>query len=291
MGAQRIAFSAGKRSLSMGLDLDPARSNERTIIQSLAAGDFYEPDVAKVMVQVVRPGDVVVDVGANAGFFTTLLATLTGPEGQVLSFEPGDDNLTRLRNNIAINDFSHVSVIERPASDRTGPVQFFLNSDDSGGNALWDVATFEGNTRSAAAPQVMTLQATTVADEILRLNLPAPKLIKVDTEGAELNVLKGCRTFLENRQTPFVIAEVHPFGLEKMGATPQALREFMATFGYESFGLYFDGTLPRLIPRKTGINAPAIFNLLFTTPDDLGDFWPPVFHDPRNSPSSPAAAK
>jgi hypothetical protein len=69
-----------------------------------------------------------------------------------------------------------------------------------------------------------------------------------------------------------------------MGFTPQDMREFMAEFGYESFGLYNDGTLPRLIPRATSIMAPFIINLLFTTPEYLGQFWPSVVHDPRGNP-------
>lgn len=280
MTAIQIGFPVGGVRRSMILDLDSARSNEAFILKYIANGQHYEPDVSSTLLQIVQEGDVVVDVGANAGFFTVLAATLTGPTGRVVSFEPGDNNLDRLKNNIALNNYAHVTLIEQPACDVPGEVRFFINSDDSGGNALWDPGEFKGNVKSAAAPRPITMQGTTVDAEIERLGLPAPKVIKIDTEGAELTVLKGCRKLLTGRRTPYVIAEYHPTGLEKMGASPYELRAFMAGFGYSAFFIYYDGALPRLVPLDTEIGAPCIFNLLFATPEDVGRVWNTAWHDP-----------
>ena len=85
------------RSLSMKIDLDPARANEAWIMKFLERGAYYEHDIARLMCDTVDEGDVVVDVGANAGFFTALMGMLVGPRGRVLSFEPGENNLARLR--------------------------------------------------------------------------------------------------------------------------------------------------------------------------------------------------
>jgi FkbM family methyltransferase len=246
----------------------------------LERGAYYEPDVARLMCDTVDEGDVVVDVGANAGFFTALLATLVGPRGKVVSFEPGENNLPRLKNNIALNQLANVALIEKPASDSPGAVSFFINSDDSGGNALWDPATFAGNVETAARPQAHTLQATTIDAEFERLSLPPPKLIKIDTEGAELKVLEGCRRLLKNRKVPFVVTEYHPFGLEKMGASPEALRGFMETLGYSTFALYYDGAMPRLIPPGTEITIPCFVNVLFSTPENVGRYYRTYFHHP-----------
>lgn len=275
-----LDFTSRGRPVRMELDLDRARANEATIISFLERGRHYEPDVSLMMCKIVEPGDVVVDVGANAGFFTVLLGALTGPNGRVVSFEPGDNNIARLKNNIALNRLENVALIEKAASDAVGEIAFFINSDDSGGNALWDVGTFPGNVKSAAAPQTVTIKATTVDAELEQLGLPAPKLIKVDTEGAELQVLRGCKDVLTGCKVPFVIAEYHPFGLVQMGTAPEALRTYMEDCGYSTFAMYYDGTMPKLIPRGTEISMPSIINLLFSTPEHVARIWPTYYHHP-----------
>lgn len=280
MALIQLEFSIRSRHLNMLMDLDRGRSNERHILHYLDTGQHYEPDISSLMMRLVEEDDVVVDVGANAGFFTVLLATLVGPKGRVLSFEPEPNTAERLKNNIAVNAFENVTVIAQPASAAPGEVTLFLNSDDVGGNALWNVGTFPGNVKSAGDPKPVAMQATTIDDEIARRQLPPPKLIKIDTEGAELEVLKGCRNLLAGRQVPFVIAEYHPFGLDKMGGSGRALQAFMDGFGYSCFGTYYDGDMPRLIPAASNIDAPCIINLLFSTPEHLGRAWPTVYHHP-----------
>lgn len=280
MPVATLQIRSRARSLGMNIDLDPARPNEAWIMKFLERGAYYEPDIARLMCDSIDEGDVVVDVGANAGFFTVLMGMLAGPRGRVLSFEPGVNNLDRLRNNIALNALTNVELVEKPASDAPGPVSFFLNSDDTGGNALWDPAAFEGNDKSAASTQVQTLQATTIDAEFERLSLPAPKFIKIDTEGAELKVLAGCKGLLKGRKVPLVVTEYHPFGLEKMGSSPQELRGFMESFGYSTFVLYYDGSMPRLIPPGVEIVIPCFVNVLFSTPEALARVYKTYFHHP-----------
>lgn len=275
-----LEFVSRERKLRLQIDLDPTRANENSIIKFLERGRHYEPDVSLMMCQLVEPGDLVVDVGANAGFFTALLGVLVGPSGCVMSFEPGSNNLGRLKNNIALNKLENVTLIEQAASNVPGDITFFINSDDSGGNALWDVGTFPGNVKSAAAPEKVTIRATTLDAEIERLGRGLPKLIKVDVEGAELQVLLGAAKMLSGCRVPFVIAEYHPFGLVKMGTTPEALRGFMESLGYSTFALYYDGAMPKFIPPGTGLAIPSIVNLLFSTPSEVARVWNRYFHHP-----------
>ena len=103
-------------------------------------------------IQIVEEGDVVVDIGANAGFFTVLLGTLAGPGGRVISFEPGAANIQRLKNNIKLNELANVNLVEQPASHTGKEITFYINSDDSGGNALWDVGTYPTNLEECGPP-------------------------------------------------------------------------------------------------------------------------------------------
>jgi FkbM family methyltransferase len=259
------------RQLEMVQDLEPA--DDTTIFSSLNAGTLYEADVAHVMMRVLHDGDVALDVGANIGFFTVMMAKLTAPGGRVAAFEPGPDNLARLRRNIATAGVDNVTVIEQPASDAAGPIRFYLNSDVSGGHALWDPGSFPGNTKSLAEPRIARAMATTLDAVVQELDLPPPRLIKIDTEGAEHRVLAGATGLLRDRRVPYIVAELHDFGLHQLGSSPRELRRFMQGFGYATFGLYYDGAMPKLIPPDTELQPPHIINVLFSTIEDVGRLW------------------
>ena len=281
MGEFTINVKGGCRPCTMRMALDPALRNEKFIIDHLAAGAFCDPDVAEIFLKVLREGDTVVDIGANVGFFTLLAAALVGPEGRVVSFEPDPANFARLQANVRANGFEHVTLIHRPVSDHAGPVSFFLNSDDSGGSALWNPEEYPGNIRTKANPQVLSLESTTLDAELDRLGLRSVRLVKVDTEGAEHQVVRGARHLLANRGVPFVVAELHTFGLKQLGTSQGALREEMAGAGYDTFLLYHKGTLPRFIPPATAIQGQFVCNILFTTVAAVGALWPTCAHDPR----------
>jgi FkbM family methyltransferase len=275
-------FSRGDTPLQLKMDLDEENSNEKTILNFLQSGNFYEPDVSNILVKVLGEGDVVLDIGANVGFFTVLAARLVGPAGHVVAFEPDAANLARLRGNLVLNDIANVTVVEKAATNQEGQVRFFINSDNSGGNALWDPGQFPGNAKSLASPVSLAVAATTLDAECARLRLRAPKLIKIDTEGADQLVLEGARALLARRTTPFVIAELHEFGLAKMGCSQQSLRGLMEGFGYATFALSYGGALPKLVPPATRIEARLFINLLFSTPERVGEYWPTTFIDPRD---------
>ena len=266
------------RKLSMVQDLDRAR--DPSIFGIMDQGVMYEADVAHVMMRALRDGDIAVDVGANIGFFTVLMAAAVTPSGRVIAFEPGADNLERLEANIAVSGMTHIEVVRRPASDRVGPSQFYLNSDAGGGHALWDPAAYPGNVRSQAQQRVLDVTTTTLDREMSRLGVAAPRLIKIDTEGAEHRVLSGAVELLREHRVPYIVAELHEFGLRQLGSSQQALRRFMQGFGYATFALFYDGSLPKLIPPETQLQSRHILNLLFSSVEDVGPLWQSENHQP-----------
>jgi FkbM family methyltransferase len=241
----------------------------------VAQGFFYEPDVSQLFERVIRPGDTVFDVGANIGLFSVYAASKVGPSGRVVSFEPDVDNIAKLRANLALNQYRHVEVVEKPVSNHTDEIEFFINSDSNGGHAIWDPAMFPGNIRCQTnAPIVRRLRATTLDREMARLGGPVPKLIKVDTEGADQFVLEGgCQLFAE-RKVPFVVSELHQFGLQKLNCSQQSFRHTMERFGYSTFILYYNGILPKLVPAGVELQPEFIINVLFSTPAALAEYWP-----------------
>lgn len=274
MSVIAINLELPNRKLQVKLDLDEQYKNEKTIASFIRSGRYYEPDVSLALIRLVRDGDSVVDVGANAGFFSVLLGALTGAAGRVLSIEPGAHNLSRLKNNLALNGFSHVTVSDRPVTDKEGEVSFFINSDDSGGNALWDPSQFPGNRKTSENPIAHTLSATTLEQAVAAAGLPVPRLIKIDTEGAEQRILEGAGSLIRDRKVPYVVAELHEFGLSKMGCSQASLRSLMEGHGYSTFLLYPDGSLPKLIPPGTRLQSDYFLNLLFSTQQGVAAGWP-----------------
>ena len=277
-------FSRGEATepLQMNLDLDAGRPNEKAVLDWLQGGSLFEPDVSNLCLKVLGDGDVVVDVGANIGFFTVLTSILVGPTGRVVAFEPGAENLRRLRANLAHNDCRNVTIIEKAVTNQMGQIEFFINSDDSGGNALWDPSRYPGNSKSLAAPTRVVVPATTLDAEWEELRLPAPKLIKIDTEGAEQRVLEGARGLIARQQPRFITAELHSFGLAMMECTEESLRGVIEGLGYSTFGMSYAGTLPRLVPAATRIGSHVLINLLFSKPEYIGEYWTTTIINPRN---------
>ncbi len=263
----------------MRLDLDPTRANEALIIGFLGHGKLYEPEIAALMLRAIQPGDTVLDVGANIGFFTLLAAALAGPDGRVVGFEPAPDILERLAVNLAWNDSANVTVVERPVSDRVDTVTFHLNSDNHGAHSLWDPGQHPDHPNSRAHARSIVTTTTTIDAEVARLGLAPPRVIKIDTEGAEHRVLAGAIELLTEFEIPYIIAELHDFGLSQLGSSQAALRGFMAELGYDTFLLYHDGSLPKLVPRGTTIESKYFLNVLFSTPADVGALWPVEYHD------------
>lgn len=234
----------------------------------------YEPDVVAVLRRVLRPGDTMIDVGANVGLHTVIASHLVGPAGKVLAFEPGENNLPALRTAIAHR--ANVEVIGRPASNAAEDVTFYLNADCGGGNALWNPADWPYNPESALHPHPVTLRATTIDTELWHRDISAVRLIKVDTEGAEQRVLEGASGLLRDHRCPFIVAELHEFGLERLGCSQQSLRAMMEQHGYSTWAIYVDGTIPSLVPPGTEMRGRFILNMLFATPEDVGAAWPSI---------------
>lgn len=279
MAAKISGTAADGRDYSFFMDLQPGFVTDGEIANQLSIGQFYEPDVSAAFATIVRPGDYVIDVGANVGWFTLLAAALVGPEGRVDAFEPDPRNGPKLSNNINLNHFEHVSVHHGPLSDTVEEVTFHKCIDGSGGSALWDPGLHPLNPKTRAAPETLVMKTRTIdewmADEgPVNYEEQPVRLIKVDVEGAEGRVLAGARDLLLIEQPPFVIAEMHEFGLQQMGSSQMKLRHFMHSLGYETYVLWADGFMPMMIPIDTTVDSELILNLMYSKPSHVAECWP-----------------
>jgi FkbM family methyltransferase len=153
----------------------------------------YEREQTALFEQMLRPGDTVLDVGANVGYYTLLAAVLVGEHGRVHAFEPEPRNAGFLRRHAAINRCRNVTVQQAAVSDRAGTARFDFGSGSG-----------TGHLADAGAIEVRTLRL----DDYCAEHGLAPTAIKIDVEGAEMSVLQGARETLR-RHLPALFLSTH----------------------------------------------------------------------------------
>jgi FkbM family methyltransferase len=193
------------------------RNRDMTILSGLAAGARMnlggsylqyltgdaEPIVQETLAETLKPGQVVYDVGANIGFFTIICARLVGPRGRVYAFEPMPESATTLRHNVAINSLDNAVVVEKAASSKTDRAELLI-SDWSAFHAL----KAEGISPPEHARGAVAVETVTLDDFVSTGVGEPPDVVKIDVEGAELEVIRGMAALLSSRR-PLLICELH----------------------------------------------------------------------------------
>jgi FkbM family methyltransferase len=193
--------------------------------------------------RLLRPGDHALDVGANIGYFSGVMCQAVGPSGTVCAFEPVDDTYANLLMFKELNRFSPLHTF--PLALGAEPGEAVIRFDDrcSGNSSLYDRNSFAGAVSKAV--RVSTVDGMVGSGEI-----PAPNLIKIDVEGAELSVLLGARQTVAVAR-PAVVLEYNPEAALVAGWSPSDLgRYFGEVGGYDHFLISPDG-----IPRPVDLAA------------------------------------
>jgi FkbM family methyltransferase len=212
---QRAALENGAlREVTMR-DGSRARWDLRDEAEALACwlGEA-DDDVRTALLARVRPDAVVLDVGANVGWWTVPLARRVGPAGgRVVAFEPVPENRARLEWAIAANGVQgHVEVVPVALGEQPGELGMWLKSAETGaGSGTAALVTGEG----AAHLRVPVTTLDAWGDEH---DLPRCDLMKLDIEGAELLMLRGAERFVAKHR-PLIFGEFEAYWLTTFGAS------------------------------------------------------------------------
>ena len=184
----------------------------------------YEVPIQNIFAQHLKTSDVFYDIGANVGFFSIIAAKLVGDTGKVYAFEPGEGNAKSIRHNAQLNNFSQVEVIEKAVSNTSGSGQLLL-AKYSGGHAL---ATADAPPDLAGE---LTVNIVSIDDLIAQNKIEPPNFVKVDVEGAELDVLKGMTETIKTYQ-PTIIYEIDDGDRTAYERKYGELESFLQSLGY-----------------------------------------------------------
>jgi FkbM family methyltransferase len=182
----------------------------------------HEPELTAAFKRQVRPGMVVVDAGANIGYYTVLASRLVGPSGRVIAFEPDAGNFSLLWRNVVENGCKNVEAYPYALGEHLVYAVLHVCPEAPGSHSLHATSEFLGPTRKVV---------TVAGDEVLGGSRP-PDIVKMDIEGAEPEALRGMAKVLEAPGKRVLFVECHQDVLSRRGLKPDDVLEPLRARGW-----------------------------------------------------------
>lgn len=203
----------------MELQLDSADS-----LNLRVSGGIHQPFLMSLLPKLVKPGDIVIDIGAHIGYFTVQFSELTGPTGMVIAFEPTPTTFRTLRENLDKNKCANVIARKAGISNKNTVEKLYLCEKNIGDNRL-----FDQNGRRWIPVDTYRL------DDVL-FHLDKIDLLKLDIQGWEGWALQGAKNSVLP-MTKRIILEFWPTGLEKSGFGAQRTLNLLLDAGFGFFDI------------------------------------------------------
>ena len=191
----------------------------------LSIHGVVEPFETELVKKGIKEGDVVLDIGANIGYYTLIFAKLVGEEGKVFAFEPEPENFALLKKNVEINGYKNVILVQKAVSNKTGRTKLYLCEESAGDHRIYD--WLDG--RQSIEIEVIRL------DDYFKDYDGKIDFIKIDIQGAESEAIQGMSNLLDKNKTVKIITEFAPLWLKRSGIEPE---EFLKLLQKHDFKLY-----------------------------------------------------
>lgn len=238
------------------------------IQQQLFWYGHYEKELGELLKKIVRPGDVFLDLGANIGYFSLLVA-INSPFANIISFEPVKDLFQNMNDNISLNNLKNISTINAAAGEISEEKDLLISTpDNSGMSSFRQPENYSGKKERVKVVPIDEWFKTSGLSKI--------DIIKLDIEGSELAALKGMKDVLQ-KQRPILIVEVNPETLSMFNLRPSDIYDYLKQLNFEGFLILDNGRFTRL--SQPEINQTT--NVLFIHREKLNDYeklaLPPSF--------------
>lgn len=186
------------------------------------------PDETRLVRNILKPGDTVVDVGAYVdGWYTLLAAKIVGQAGKVYSFEPVPKFYKRLKDNITLNHFTNITTEDAALGSKNGNKTFYQSDGTS--------SFFRTHVQKEGSKRIQQIKVKVLKlDSYLKLKkISKVNFVKIDVEGAELEVLKGAKDLLKKSDAPYLLIEAVDEYLRNGSASKDELVRYLEGFGYK----------------------------------------------------------
>jgi FkbM family methyltransferase len=192
---------------------------------NLSINGIFEPFETEIVKKEIKKGDIVLDIGANIGYYTLIFAKLVGEQGKVFAFEPEPDNFALLEKNVEINGYRNVVLVQRAVSNKTGEIRLYLSEDNKGDHRIYD--SHDG--RKSIEVEAIRL------DDYFKNYDGRIDFIKMDIQGAEGGAIQGMPLLLEKAKNLKLTTEFWPIGLIRFGIEPEGYLKLLLKHGFKIY--------------------------------------------------------
>lgn len=182
----------------------------------LAKNGIYDPQETELIKKLVTSEHVVLDIGANIGYFTLLMAKQTKA---VFAFEPDPDNFMILEKNIKLNKAKNVELFNMAVGEFNGFVDLHRCDFNNGMHRVYESKWCKDQTIEVPIVKIDSL-------------IDHADFVKMDIEGSEFGALKGMERIIKESR-PTLLLEFHPPGIKEYGANPREMYNFIRDLRYE----------------------------------------------------------
>ena len=237
-----------------------------------------DPNISLFLKHMMRiyPSSFLFDVGANIGYFSIYASALSSGKARIIAIEPEESNCRRIAYNIKQNALEDMIDLHHAAAGiKKGKADFYFSSKTDHAHSFYDHSDAY-NDDNIVKQKI----------DVITINQFQPKIpssdtciiMKIDTEGAEYDVLQGANKLLQHYNNVWIMCELHTYGLMKMGCNVDILRSYMLDYGFDSFAFQYDikkqeSYLPLWIPPNVKIKQNYVTDILFARKDNIHLLW------------------
>lgn len=199
--------------------------SDTTVSEELIINKAWEEFETEIFKQNIKKGDVIVDLGANIGYYSLIAANLVGDKGKVYAFEPDEKNFQVLRKNIQVNNYKNIFPVKMAVSDKTGNVKLYISPENKGDHRIYD---------QKAGRETVTIKSTTLDEYFKNQKVD---LIKMDIQGSELDALKGAKKLINTNKNIKIITEYQADLLEANKSRPIDFLNLLTDLKFKLFDI------------------------------------------------------
>lgn len=189
----------------------------------LSINKSFEPFQTEIAKKLLKQGDVVIDIGANIGYYSLLFAVTVGPAGRVFAFEPDPYNFGLLKKNAEINNFSNIMMFDKAVSDTSRQGKLYKSEYNLGDHRIFAL----DDDYKPIDIKVIRL------DDVPELRDVKISLIKIDIQGSEGTAVKGMKQLITRQDGLVLMCEFIPSLIKGSGMEPEHFLTMLTELGFQ----------------------------------------------------------
>jgi FkbM family methyltransferase len=195
--------------------------------------------------KMIKHNGIILDIGANIGYYSLMAAVRIGSSGKIFSFEPVTNTYRKLLFNISLNGFKNIYPQKVAVSNSMGEIELFVADEkNTGSSSIALHVSFSG-----VKERVNTITIDNFLNE--KNEISEVDLVKIDVEGCEPMVIEGMKETMK-RFRPIILIEILDERLKTIGSSKEFLYELFYENNYEAFEIQDSDTIAKIMSPKEG---------------------------------------